>query len=404
MPQKKKRQLRRIINRVLGGAFVLGVVGLLVFAWMPKPVPVVVQAVDRGDVVVTVDEDGQTRVKDRYVVSAPLAGHLERIELRPGDMVKKGQTVARLVPLSAPLLDVRSREQAEARVAAANAALRQSRAQVERIQTSLDFANKELQRQKGLAAQDVISQQALDKATLDQRSLEAELTSSKFGSQVASYELRMAEAALGRAKGVKAAGDSEQLEVTSPVDGRVLRLINESEGVVQAGAQLLEVGDPAALEVVVEVLTKDAVNIQPGAAVSIEAWGGAPLQAHVRRVEPSAFTEVSSLGVEEQRVNALVDLDSPYEQWNALMDGFRIEARIVIASAKGVMRVPMSALFRRDEGWALYAVQDERALLRRVEVGKQNGLQAEIVSGLDLGDQVVVHPSDRVADGVRVAR
>lgn len=404
MPQKKKRQLRRIINRVLGGAFVLGVVGLLVFAWMPKPVPVVVQAVDRGDVVVTVDEDGQTRVKDRYVVSAPLAGHLERIELRPGDMVKKGQTVARLVPLSAPLLDVRSREQAEARVAAANAALRQSRAQVERIQTSLDFANKELQRQKGLAAQDVISQQALDKATLEQRSLEAELTSSKFGSQVASYELRMAEAALGRVKGVKSAGDNEQLEVTSPVDGRVLRLINESEGVVQAGAQLLEVGDPVALEVVVEVLTKDAVNIHPGAAVSIEAWGGVPLQAHVRRVEPSAFTEVSSLGVEEQRVNALVDLDSPYEQWSALMDGFRIEARIVTGSAKGVLRVPMSALFRREEGWALYAVQDERAVLRRVEVGKQNGLQAEIVSGLTLGEQVVIHPSDRVADGVRVAR
>ena len=396
------RTASRWIKRSILVILAVGLVATIVYAWLPKPVPVETAVAEKGDLVVTVDEDGRTRVKDRYVISAPLTGNLARIELSPGDAVKQGEILARLVPLTAPLLDARSRKEAEARVRAAEAARRQAKAQIERASAAESYAQKEAKRTRELSGKGVITESELDRANLEERAREAELASAQFGAKVAEHELSMARAALGAFKGPGKAASEDQLVVPSPVRGRVLQVLQKSEGVVQAGAPLLELGDPSALEIAVDVLTSDAVRIPPGAPVEIVRWGGPSLPGHVRLVEPSAFTRVSALGVEEQRVNAVIDLDAPYEKWSQLMDGYRVEARIVVWKGKDVLTAPASALFRRDDGWAVFVVQDGRAVARRVEVGHNSGLSAEIVSGLSPGDRVVVHPSDRVADGVRV--
>lgn len=396
------RSGRRWLKRIFTYGFVLLALAMLVYAWLPKPVLVEVASVKKGQLVVTVDEDGRTRVKDRYVVSAPLTGNLARIGLRAGDAVKQGQVLARLVPLSAPLLDVRSREQAEARVQASFAATRQAKAQIARAKAALEFARKEAERSRDLVAGEVIGEGALDQAVLDTRSREAELTSAEFGSKVANYELKMAQAALGQFKAGSRGQQEEQFEVPSPVNGRVLRVIQESEGVVQAGAPLLELGDPKALEIVVDVLTGDAVNIEPGSPVSVEQWGGEPLKGHVRLVEPSAFTRVSALGVEEQRVNAVIDLAAPYEKWAQLGDGYRVETRIEVQRIKDAMKAPASALFRRDQRWAAFVVEGDTARLRKLEVGGRNDREVSVTKGLEPGERVIVHPSDRVNDGVKV--
>jgi len=395
------RAVGRWAKRVAIAAFLLAVVGMIVLASLPKPVPVDVVEAQEGAFEVTVDEDGRARVKDRYVVSAPLGGNLARIELDPGDAIEQGQVLARIVPLASPLLDERSRQGAEARVAASVAARKQARAQIERAKAALSFAEKDAQQQRELAERGSTPEQALDRALLEERSRKAELTSAEFGARVADYELQMARAALGHIQGDDQGED--QLEVPSPVTGRVLRVIQQSEGAVQAGTPLLEVGDPAALEIVVDVLTSDAVDIQPSAPVHIERWGGEPLEAVVRLVEPSAFTRVSSLGVEEQRVNAIIDLRSPRPKWTALGDGYRVEARIVTWQAERVLKVPANAAFRHAEGWAVFVVDDDVARLRPVELGKRSGVELQIAAGLEKGERVVTHPSDRVADGVKVA-
>jgi HlyD family secretion protein len=400
-PDKKtRRSWAKLVRRALAIGVVIAVVLLIVVAWLPKPVPVETATAGEGPLVVTVEEDGRTRVKDRYVVSAPLTGNLARIELRPGDAVEAGKVITYIVPLRAPLLDERSRAQAQARIAASSAAIRQADSQIERATAAAEFAKKEAERQRKLAAQNVTSQQALEQALLDERSRRAELTSAKFGARVARYELEMAKAALGHVKS-DATGD-EQFAVPSPIDGRVLRVIQESEGVVQAGAPLLEVGDPRALEIVVDVLTSDAVNVEPGSRVSVREWGGKPLDAVVRLVEPSAFTRLSALGVEEQRVNVVVDLDEPYEKWSRLGDGYRVEAQIEIYRLAKALKVPENALFRRERAWAAFVVQDGAAEQRTLDVGRRNGREAQILGGLAAGERVVVHPSDRVADGVDV--
>jgi HlyD family secretion protein len=376
--------------------------GLVVYAWLPKPVPVDFDRVTRGSMRVTVDEDGRTRVKDRHVVSAPLAGNLGRIELDPGAEIERGQILARIVPLAAPLLNERSRAEAEARVAAADAALQQSRAAIDRAEAAHEFAKTEAERQRRLEERGSASRAAVDRAELELRTRREELTSARFGRRVAAYERRMAEAALGR---LDAGEAGDQLEVPSPVDGKVLKVMQESEGVVQAGTPLLEVGNPAALEIVVDVLTTDAVHVEPGDRVEIIRWGGdGALQAHVARVEPSAFESVSALGVTEQRVNVVIDLDSPREQWKALGDGFRVEANIVIWQGDDVLTVPASAVFRHEQGWAVYRVEDRLAELVPVTIGKRNGSVAEVKEGLAEGETVILHPSDRVRGGIEVTR
>jgi HlyD family secretion protein len=398
---RKKTDVGLIVKRILEVLVALAVVGGIVYAAIPKPVPVETASVAKGALVVTVDEDGKTRLKDRFVVSAPLAGNLARIELRAGDRVEQGQVLARIVPLRSPLLDARSKTEAEARVSAAQAASQQADAQIERARTALDFAIKESQRSQELLQRNSLSAQQAERSLLEQRAREADLTSATFGAKVAAHELRMARAALGQ---LTDKDTGEQLEVPSPIGGRVVRVIQESEGVVQPGTQLLELGDATALEIVVDVLTKDAVAIRPGSPVSIEEWGGEPLPARVRLVEPSAFTRTSALGVEEQRVNVIVDLAAPHEQWQALGDGYRVEARIEVFRADDAVKVPSSALFRRDGGWAVFVVEGEVARQRTLKTGLRNDREVEVLEGLGAGEVVILHPSDRVQDGVEIVR
>ncbi len=398
--KRNHRNLARWARRIAVLALALLALAAIVMAWLPKPVPVDSVKVQLGELTITVDEDGRTRVKDRYTVSAPIAGNVARIELKPGAEVKSKQLLARIVPVSAPLLDARSKKQAEAQVLAAGAAQRQARAQIDRAEAALEFAKKQVKTRKALVSQGASPQVELDRQELELRSRKAELTSAKFGARVADHELGMARAALGSISGGKQ--DGQQLEVPSPISGRVLKLIQESEGVVQAGTPLVELGNPRALEIVIDVLTSDAVQIEPGAPVQVVGWGGPELNAHVRQIEPSAFTKLSALGVEEQRVNAVIDLDEPYEKWKALMDGYRVEAKIIVFQAQNVLKVPASALFRKGDTWALFCVADGHAQLREVSVGRSNGLETEIKQGLAEGEIVIPHPSDRVSDGVSV--
>ncbi len=384
------------------GLLAVAIVTTLVLAWRPEPVAVDLGTAARGPMVVTVDEDGRTRVKDRYTVSAPLAGTLVRIALRAGDSVRQGQVVAQVVPPATPLLDPRAREESAARVAAAVAARRQAAAAVERARAAHDQARREAERQRTLHAAGATAAQEAEQAETSERMRAEELTSAEFGLRVADSELRLARAALLRLES-PTAGAPQRFEVRAPVGGEVLRVIQESEGVVQPGTPLLEIGDPRALEIVVDVLTSDAVDILPGAPVRITRWGGdSALRAHVHRVEPSAFTRISALGVEEQRVNVLIDLDEPRERWAALGDGFRVEAGIEVWRAADALQVPAGAVFRHDAGWAVFRVGEGRAALTPVRIGRRSGTAAQVLGGLDPKDSVVVYPGDNVVDGVRV--
>lgn len=382
----------------LAAAFVVAVV---VVAWIPSPVDVEVAEVSRGPLVVTVDEDGQTRVIDRYLISAPIAGNLGRIELDAGDAIEAGQVLARLVPLPPPLLDARSRAEAQARVDAALAARSQSQAAVNRARVALDFAEKEAARARAVVDQGGLALSDAERAFSDERRSKEDLRSATFGGRVAEHQFKLAQFALLRLSGKSE--DGEHLEIISPVDGQVLNILQQSEGVVQPGMPVIEVGDPAALEIVIDVLSQDATRIRPGATAEIVRWGGKPpLRAHVRSVEPSAFTKLSALGVEEQRVNVIIDLDEPREVWSTLGDGYRVEARISVWEDDDVLRVPASAVFRHDEDWATFVVENGDAVVRKVELGETNGLETEVVSGVEEGETVIGYPSDSVRDGVSV--
>jgi HlyD family secretion protein len=398
---KAATKSRTVIKRSLQGLFALGAVALIAVLAQPKPLPVEVAPVEAGELVVTVAEDGRARLKDRYVVSTPLAGNLARIELHAGDAVVANQVLARLVPLRSPLLDGRTRNEAEARVAMAQASVRQVDAQIERVKAAHAFAEKDAQRTQQLFSQGSISNLEVERSQLELRSREAELTSAQFGSKVASHELSMARAVLGQITGPESARTAS-FEIPSPSAGRILKVLHESEGVVQPGAALLELGDPGALEIVVDVLTKDAVRIKPGLPATITEWGGAPLTAVVRLVEPSAFTRLSSLGVEEQRVNVVLELSGPPDSFRALGDGYRVDVAIEVERAKTALLVPASALFRRGAEWAAFVVDGKHARLRKLGVGSRNERVVDVTSGLSAGDRVIVHPSEKVTDGVEV--
>ncbi|WP_428265446.1 efflux RND transporter periplasmic adaptor subunit [Haliangium sp.] len=402
--RRTRRTIYRWIKRIVLTALAVMAAGALVIAFLPKPVPVDVATAARGPMEVAVREDGKTRIKHRYELSAPISGNLLRIEHRPGDEIETGAPVARIVPAIPPLLDARTRAEAEARLDAALAAQRQAAVHVERARTANELAAKEAQRQRDLGARAAVAQAAVDRAVFEERVSEEDLASARFATKVATHQVAVARAALGRLQGKKAAsGTTEEIAIEAPVNGSVLRVYQESEAVVPAGKPLLEVGDPRSLEVVVDVLTRDAVHISPGAAAAIERWGGdEDIAAHVRRIEPSAFTRLSALGVEEQRVNVLVDFDAPYETWSALGDGYRVEVSITIWKADDVLTVPVSAVFRHGEDWAVYVAEGGVATLTPVEVGRRNQNRAQILSGIRDGTTVVVHPSDRVQDGVTI--
>lgn len=385
----------------LGGALL---VGLIVVGLWPRALPVELATVTRGPLAVTVDEEGMTRVKNRYVISSPVGGLLRRIDLKAGAKVEAGRTVlAVLDTRGADLLDARSQAQAEARVQAATAALNQASALLQSAEAGARLAHAEHERMARLFQGDSVSQQELDAAEeRDTRAAQA-ARAATFARQVAEFELQQAQAVLMRGQG-DAADRAKPLVITAPVDGRVLRVFQESERVVPAGFALLEVGDPTDLEARIEVLSRDAVAIKPGARVELVKWGGAnPLHGRVRVVEPSAFTKISALGVEEQRVNVIVDFLDPLAARPTLGDAYRVEARIVTWESPDVLQTSAGALFQQGQDWQAYVIDSGRARLRSVQVGPGNGQATEILGGLKAGDQVVVYPGDKVEDGVRVA-
>jgi len=387
------------------GGVALVLLVLLGIAVAPRPVPVDLVAVDRGTLRVTLDHEGKTRVHDRFVVSAPVAGQVLRIELEPGDPVVAGKTVmATFEPGVPPLLDVRSRAEAEARVRAARATLDQAQAELSKAQTEQAFAQEQAERSRRLAADGIASKETLDAAEAEARGRAEARKAAESAARAAEHELEAARAALVDGGDPAVAPKRTAITMRAPVDGVVLRRIHESKAVVPAGEPLLELADPADLEIVADYLSTDAVRIRPGMAVLIDQWGGGTLRGRVRRVEPYGFLKISALGVEEQRVNVIIVFDDPREAWKSLGDGYRVEARTIVWERTGVVKVPTGALFRHGESWAVFAVEGGRARLKSVEVGQRNGLEAEVLKGLSPGELVVAHPSDAVRDGVRVAR
>jgi HlyD family secretion protein len=383
-------------------ASVLLVLVLLAIALWPATVPVDTATVERGTVLVTVDEEGETRVRHRFLVSAPVAGRVLRIDLEPGDPVTRDTVVATFLPAAAFPLDARSRAEAEAQAAAARAQLGAAQAERERALVAARLARAEFERHQALAEQQLVSQQALEARETEARSAEEALRAAEFAAAGARHQLAMAEARLLPAGSTDAA---HPLAIKAPLDGTVFKRLRESEAVVAAGEPLLEIGDPRGLEIVSDLLSTDAVKVKPGAPVRLEHWGGDhPIKARVRRVEPSGFMKISALGVEEQRVNVVMDFDDPAEAWSALGDGYRVEVRIMIAEADNALRVPTGSLFRSGDDWAVFAVEGRRATLRKIVIGQRNDAFAEVVSGLREGESVVLHPSDTLDDGSRVTR
>jgi len=387
-------------------AFVLAmVVAGVIYGFRPQPVLVDTARAIRGPLQVVIEEEGKTRVKERFEISAPVAGVVQRIELDVGDPVSKGQVLARLLALRSDVLDPRSRAQALARVAAAEAAHNVARENARAAAADADYARAELARVRKLHNSGGMSQDTLDQADAAFRRAEANKSSANFAVEVARFELEAARSALehSAARDAGSGEPPEQVTVRAPVDGQVLKVYQRSEYVVAPGQVLLEIGDPGALEVEIDVLSADAVRIQPGGKVLFERWGGdGILEGRVRVVEPVGFTKVSALGVEEQRVWVIVDFVSPREQWQRLGDGYRVDASFVLWEADDVLQVPTSAVFRQGNGWAVFVVEDETARLRSVEPGRRGGLRTQIVSGLDVGETVITHPGDTITDGVRV--
>jgi len=389
--------------RIGFAALAVAVAGGLWLGFHPPAVPVDIATVTRGPLVVVVEEEGKTRVRDRYVVSAPIAGYVRRIDLAAGEAVRAGQALAVIEPARAAALDPRAQAQAEAQVKAAEAARAAAQESARAAAAQSELARQELTRTEALRRQNFISEQALDRARSEWQRSEAAKLAADHAATVARYELDVARAALARTAGLGGGRAAETVTVRSPVDARILKLVRESEGAVQAGQPLVEIGNPDALEAEVEVLSTQAVKIAPGTRVRFDRWGGeAALAGVVRVVEPSAFTKVSALGVEEQRVRVIVDFASPREQWARLGDGYRVEARFVVWEGANVLQVPAGALFRDRSGWAVFRVADGRAQLVPVEIGQRAGATVEVKSGVAVGDAVIAHPDDRVEDGSRV--
>ena len=397
--------MKFLVRTVLLLIVVGAIVGGLLWSFWPKPVDVEVAVVTRDRLTVTVDEDGKTRVKERYVVAAPLAGRLQRIELDPGDPVTRGATLlAALEPNEPEILDVRAVAVAEAKVKAAQAALDRAQPAIERARAELNFAQSELERLQTLAKTNSASKREVEQAEMLFRARTQDYNAAHRAQDIAQFELDMAKAALVRVRPAEAGpADDRLLRILSPISGQILRVFQESATVVRPGDRLVEIGAPADLEVEVDVLSSDAVKIRPGANASLEQWGGEdPLPATVLRIEPSGFLKVSALGVEEQRVNVILTLDDSPEKRRVLGDAFRVEAQIAIWEGEDVLQIPTGALFRRGNQWTAFAVRENRAELRTLKIGHRNSLFAEVISGLQAGDPVILHPSDKVRAGVQV--
>ena len=462
----------RWIKRLLWLSVAGGIIAALTYGFMPKPVPVDTARVTKGTLSVTVNEDGKTRLRDRYLFSSPLAGRLHRIKVRAGDPVFAPSTLeqpadssatsnladasshgengngnghgigevtskrpltlmsevakgavattyssgksavselAVIDPVDPVLLDSRQIVQAELRVKSAESAIKSAGAARQKAMVNLEWARTDVERRKGLAGKGAGSKQELEDAEILVRTRTEELNAAKFAEEIARFELDLTRAALLRSRPLLPDEvEKWQLRIQSPINGVVLKVLQESETVVQVGTPLLEVGDPRDLEVDVEVLSTDAVKIRPGQTMWLKHWGGErPLSAQVRLVEPQGFLKLSALGVEEQRVHIIAQFDGPYEVRQTLGDGYRVEAEIVIWQKEDVIKVPTGALFREPdatapEDWSAFVIEEEHARKRRVKIGRRNGLEAEVLDGLRESDQVIVHPSDRIIDQIAV--
>lgn len=392
----KSWKLKHFVMAGAGLSFVV----FIVFAMRPQPQPVDAATIARGGLQVSIDEEGETRVRDRYVVSSPLAARVLRIELEPGDPVTANSTVvATLRPADPSLLDARSQAEAQARIRAAEAAVATTKAERDQVAAEVRYADADLVRVAKLHGEAIVSKEQLDEASLRADTRREAQRAADFAVRTSQHQLELARAAL-RPEG---ADRLAPIEIRSPIDGVVLRRLRESEAVVAPGEALLELGTPGEIEIVSDLLSTDAVKIRPGTRVLIEQWGGeVPLEGKVRRVEPSGFTKISALGVEEQRVNVLIDIVSDPQLWQTLGDGYRVEVRILIWEKDDLLKVPTSALFRRGEQWAVFAIENGKAAERLLQIGQRNGLEAEVLGGLEAGDRVVMHPGDQVDDGVAV--
>jgi len=381
------------------------VIGLLLWGFWPQPVQVETVAVIRAPLTVTIEEEGRTRVLDRYVISAPVDGVACRIQMDVGDNIEQGQTLLTISPLESKVLDPRSRAEAEARVASATSALELAQDQAESAKASSVYYNSEVKRLRSLEEKGVISKSAYDKAEMDVLTANATLRSTYHAVEVARYELEAAETALKYTAGTVTSDPAVRVPVVSPITGKILKMPRKCEGPVRTGEALLEVGDPSILEVEVDVLSADAVKIKPGMKVLFDRWGGEQaLEGIVRIIEPVGFTKISALGVEEQRVLIIADFTSPPELWQRLGDGYRVEARFVLWQDDNVLQVPASSLFGYNNGWAVFVVENGRAKQHDVEVGQRTGLIAQILDGAKEGEAVINHPSDEVEDGRRVTQ
>jgi HlyD family secretion protein len=380
-------------RRIIWAGLAAGVIAVVWFMLHPGPVPVQTSKAIRGSMRVTVDEEGETRARDRFVVAAPIPGRMQRVELEQGDSVRKGQIVAKIQPLP---LNQQQRAEVLARVETAEANKRQADARAERALEDYEQAQRELKRAEHL--EKIISKEELEQARNKGLTSTKELEAAKFSAQAAASEVKVARAGL---VGIEGGGTQPMvISIHSPVSGCVLQVVEKSERVVQAGAPLLVVGDPKNLEIVTDVLTTDAVNIKPSAPVELQGWGGDhPLRAKVRMVEPSGFTKVSALGVEEKRVNVIADLvDSPEK----LGDGYRVEASVVTWEGSDVLKIPVSAAFREPAGWSVFVMEGGKARHRAVKIGHRNQAEAEVLDGLTAGEEVILHPSNPLREGVRV--
>jgi HlyD family secretion protein len=382
---------------------ILFVIGATIYGFYPRAAVVDLVNVSRGPLQVTIEEEGRTRLKDRFVLSAPVAGYMHRITAKVGDTVKRGQSVVVLEPLRSPQLDPRSRAEAQAVVSAAEASVQAAIERQRATTADADYIEKRLERMRNLYAKGSIARDQLDQAETEAQKAQAAKQSAQAAVDVARAELTRVRSTLQNFSSEKKAAASNIVNVSSPVDGKVFRLYRESEGAVNVGEPLLDIGNVRNLEVRVEVLSSDAVKIKTGTAVFFKRWGGeGTLTGVVRIVEPAGFTKVSSLGVEEQRVLIIADITSPPEIWRNLGDAYKLEAHFVIWEGKNILQVPVSALFRSGRDWAVFVFAKGRAVKRLVQTGQRNALAAEIITGLEESEKVIAHPDDAISDGTRI--
>lgn len=395
--------MRLSIKSLLWSVIAIAIGTIALAAMFPEPIAVQVAVATVGPLRVSVQEDGKTRIREKYTVSAPVSGRLSRIELNPGDFITEQTLLAVILPSDPAFLDKRSRAEAEARLQAAQAALLRAQSRVEQASIEAELSQTKFERAEKLLPAAAISQHEYDIARSESLAAAQAIETAEFDVEIAKFEVKMTQAALDQFRDETADDTIEPFEIHSPIYGRVLRVFEESATVVSVGTPLIEVGDPKNLEMEIDVLSTDAVRIDDGAAVMIDHWGGdRPLRGSVRVVEPGAFTKVSSLGVEEQRVNVIADFTEPAERIESLGDGYRIEAWITVAEIDDALQIPNSCLFRHNRRWHVMSIVNEKAVLTEVQIGIQNEERTQVLEGLVEGTMVIQYPDDQIKPGVRV--